>query len=128
MQLIPGVQRKSPSPRPNLHPKGPRLSRREKRRTSTLLGREQEIALQASQVVDALLLVASLWIAHVFRWYLGDRFPAIPSIDPFGAFAWLIVIIVPFGLVLAFQEGIKWRSLRHLEHESSPVQSEEKPS
>jgi uncharacterized protein (TIRG00374 family) len=43
---------------------------------------------------------------------------------------WIVtfVIIVPFGLVLAFQEGIKWRSLRHLEHESSPVQSEEKPS
>ena len=30
---------------------------------------------------------------------------------------WIIsfVVIVPFGLVLAFHEGIKWRSLRHLE-------------
>ena len=97
MQQIPGLQRKSLPSRPEVLPKGPRLSRRAKRRASTLIGREQEIALQVSQVVDGMLLVASLGAAHVFRWYLGDRFPAIPQIDPFGAFAWLIVIIVPFG-------------------------------
>jgi uncharacterized protein (TIRG00374 family) len=41
---------------------------------------------------------------------------------------WIItfVSIVPFGLVLAFQEGIKWRSLRHLEPDPA-IQSEEKP-
>jgi exopolysaccharide biosynthesis polyprenyl glycosylphosphotransferase len=97
MQLIPGLQRKSQSPRPEGLPQAPRLSRRATRRASTLLGREQEIALQVSQVIDAMLLVTSLWAAHVCRWYLGDRFSAIPPIDPFGAFAWLIVIIVPFG-------------------------------
>jgi uncharacterized protein (TIRG00374 family) len=32
---------------------------------------------------------------------------------------WIItfVVIVPFGLILAFREGIKWRNLRHLEVE-----------
>lgn len=34
---------------------------------------------------------------------------------------WIItfVVIVPLGLVLAFHEGIKWRSLRHIEDSSS---------
>jgi len=34
---------------------------------------------------------------------------------------WIItfVVIVPLGLVLAFHEGIKWRSLRHIEESSS---------
>jgi hypothetical protein len=34
---------------------------------------------------------------------------------------WIItfVVIVPLGLVMAFHEGIKWRSLRHIEVASS---------
>src|SRR4249920_2578417 len=34
---------------------------------------------------------------------------------------WIItfVVIVPLGLVLAFHEGIKWRSLRHIEETPS---------
>ena len=34
---------------------------------------------------------------------------------------WIItfVVIVPLGLILAFHEGIKWRSLRHIEESSS---------
>lgn len=34
---------------------------------------------------------------------------------------WIItfVVIVPLGLVLAFREGIKWRSLRHIDESSS---------
>jgi hypothetical protein len=34
---------------------------------------------------------------------------------------WIItfVVIVPLGLVMAFHEGIKWRSLRHIEGPSS---------
>lgn len=40
---------------------------------------------------------------------------------------WIIsfVAIVPIGLVLAFHEGIKWRSLRHLEPEGSSVPEDE---
>jgi ABC-type sulfate transport system permease component len=34
---------------------------------------------------------------------------------------WVItfVVIVPLGLVMAFHEGIKWRSLRHIEGQAS---------
>jgi exopolysaccharide biosynthesis polyprenyl glycosylphosphotransferase len=96
MQRPPGLQLESQPSRPEALPKKRRLVGRSKR-VSTALEREQEIALQASQVVDALFLVASLWVAHVSRWYLAELFPALPQIDPFPAFAWLIVIIVPFG-------------------------------
>jgi exopolysaccharide biosynthesis polyprenyl glycosylphosphotransferase len=62
-----------------------------------LLGRKQEIDLQFNQVVDAILLVLSLWAAHTLRWYIGEVFPGIPEIEPFKVFTWFIVIIMPFG-------------------------------
>jgi len=68
-----------------------------KNRQPRLLGRKQEIDLQLNQVIDAVLLVLSLWAAHTFRWQLGEIFPAIPAIEPFKVFTWLIVIIMPFG-------------------------------
>ncbi|HYZ72730.1 MAG TPA: hypothetical protein VE641_06595, partial [Chthoniobacterales bacterium] len=63
MQRPSGLQVESQPSRPELFPKGRSLGGKPKR-VSTLLGREQEIALQASQVVDALFLVAALWVAH----------------------------------------------------------------
>lgn len=97
MQQISGLQSKRRPPRPEPLSARPGPGRQSERRASTLLRGEQEIALQVSQVIDAILLVASLWVAHVLRWYLAELFTGIPRIDPFGAFAWLIVIIVPFG-------------------------------
>jgi exopolysaccharide biosynthesis polyprenyl glycosylphosphotransferase len=96
MQQPPGLPGESQSSHKEVLPKPQHLARASKR-ASVLVGREQEIALQASQVADALLLVAALWLSHVLRWYLAELFPALPAIDPFAAFAWLIVIIVPFG-------------------------------
>jgi exopolysaccharide biosynthesis polyprenyl glycosylphosphotransferase len=97
---MPQLSRLPPSSQPQLReklPKSPQLGRRSRPYAPSLLRGEQEITLQVSQVIDAILLVASLRAAHALRWYLGDRFVAIPHIDPFSAFAWLIVIIVPFG-------------------------------
>jgi exopolysaccharide biosynthesis polyprenyl glycosylphosphotransferase len=68
-----------------------------KNRLPRLLGRKQEIDLQLNQVIDAVLLVLSLWAAHTLRWYVGEVFPGIPEIEPFKVFVWLIVIIMPFG-------------------------------
>ncbi len=68
-----------------------------KNRQPRLLGRKQEIDLQFNQVVDAILLVLSLWAAHTLRWYIGEVFPGIPEIEPFKVFTWFIVIIMPFG-------------------------------
>jgi hypothetical protein len=68
-----------------------------KNRQPRLLGRKQEIDLQLNQVIDAILLVLALWAAHTFRWQLREIFPAIPAIEQFKVFTWLIVIIMPFG-------------------------------
>jgi exopolysaccharide biosynthesis polyprenyl glycosylphosphotransferase len=62
-----------------------------------LLGRKQEINLQLNQVIDAVLLVLSLWAAHTLRWYVAEVFPGIPAIEPFKVYGWIIVIIMPFG-------------------------------
>jgi exopolysaccharide biosynthesis polyprenyl glycosylphosphotransferase len=66
-------------------------------RQPRLLGRKQEIDLQLNQVIDAVLLVLSLWAAHTIRWFIGESFPIIPAIEPFKVYTWLIVIIMPFG-------------------------------
>ncbi|HEY4815591.1 MAG TPA: sugar transferase [Chthoniobacterales bacterium] len=62
-----------------------------------MLGPRQEIDLQFNQVIDAVILVLSLWAAHTLRRYLFEVCPGIPEIEPFKAFTWLIVIIMPFG-------------------------------
>ena len=97
MQQISGSQPNRQASRAEPLPKKRDFHRASKRHPSAPLRGDQEIALQVSQILDAILLVVSLWVAHLFRWYLGEMFPAIPQIDPFSAFAWLIVIIVPFG-------------------------------
>jgi lipopolysaccharide/colanic/teichoic acid biosynthesis glycosyltransferase len=66
-------------------------------RQPRLLGRKQEIDLQLNQVIDAVLLVLSLWAAHTIRWFIGESFPIIPAIEAFKVYTWLIVIIMPFG-------------------------------
>jgi hypothetical protein len=62
-----------------------------------LLGRKQEFDLQLNQIIDAVLLVFSLWAAHVVRGHAGIIFPDLPEIEPFKVFGWLIIIIMPFG-------------------------------
>jgi hypothetical protein len=54
-------------------------------RQPRLLGRKQEIDLQLNQVIDAVLLVLSLWAAHTIRWFAGESFPVVPEIEPFKA-------------------------------------------
>ncbi|MEA3163041.1 MAG: hypothetical protein QOE88_859 [Verrucomicrobiota bacterium] len=61
----------------------------------TTLGRRQQFDVQLSQLIDAALLVLSLWLGHLLRQYLGERFP-IPEIDSFNMFLWL-TLTLPFG-------------------------------
>ena len=48
-----------------------------------MLGPRQEIDLQFNQVIDAVLLVLSLWAAHTLRRYFFEVCPGIPEIEPF---------------------------------------------
>jgi exopolysaccharide biosynthesis polyprenyl glycosylphosphotransferase len=68
------------------------------------LGRRQQFDRQLSQLVDAALLVLSLWLGHLLRQYLGERLPFIPEIDPFNMFLWL-ALTMPFGPLLLDLHG-----------------------
>lgn len=68
-------------------------------RKPVVLGRKQELNLQLNQLIDALLLVFSLWSANLLRRYLG-QFPGIGEVEPFSAFLWLTVLIMPLGPLL----------------------------
>ena len=67
----------------------------DQRQSRTRLGRRQQFDVQLSQLVDAALMVLSLWLGHLLRHYLGERFP-IPEIDSFNMFLWL-TLTMPFG-------------------------------
>jgi hypothetical protein len=67
----------------------------DQRQSRTRLGRRQQFDIQLSQLVDAALMVLSLWLGHLLRQYLGERFP-IPEIDSFNMFLWL-TLTIPFG-------------------------------
>jgi exopolysaccharide biosynthesis polyprenyl glycosylphosphotransferase len=68
-----------------------------KNRQSGLLGRKQEFDLQLNQIIDAVLLVFSLWAAHFVRGHATLIFPNLPEIEPFKVFGWMMIIIMPFG-------------------------------
>ena len=73
-------------------------------RKAVVLGRKQELNVQLNQLLDAVLLVFSLWSAHLLRRYLG-HVHGIVNIEQFDAFLWLIVLIVPLGPLLLELQG-----------------------
>src|SRR5580693_897501 len=74
------------------------------RARSTGIGRQQQFNLQLSQLIDAALLVLALWLGHLLRQYLGERFPFIPEIDSFNVFLWL-TLTMPLGPLLLDLNG-----------------------
>ena len=71
-------------------------------RESIIPERRQKFSVQLSQLIDAALLVLSLWLGHLIRHHLS-QFLFIPEIDPFNIFLWL-TLIMPLGpLLLEFQ-------------------------
>jgi exopolysaccharide biosynthesis polyprenyl glycosylphosphotransferase len=81
-------------------------SREKARRQTVILGRKQELNVQLNQLIDAVLLVFSLWCAHTLRLYLGQlQLHWILEIEPFDAFLWLIALIMPLGPLLLDLHG-----------------------
>ncbi len=77
-----------------------------------MLGRRQKLNLQFLQIVDALLLVASFWFAHWFR-YHGHEFGLFEQpILPFTEFQWLLVVLGPFGPICLHAQGFYEHSER----------------
>jgi exopolysaccharide biosynthesis polyprenyl glycosylphosphotransferase len=82
--------------------------------------RKQALNVQLNQVIDALLLVALLWLCHAARYYGAIWFEWIPvRIAPFREFTWMLVLLIPFGPLLLEMQGFYefeagkgfWRSL-----------------
>jgi len=68
--------------------------------------RKQAIHLQLNQAIDALLLVAVLWLCHALRYYGAAVFDFIPvRIPPFREFTWMVIILIPFGPLLLEMQG-----------------------
>jgi exopolysaccharide biosynthesis polyprenyl glycosylphosphotransferase len=74
------------------------------RRPLVRLGRRQQCNLQLNQLVDATLMILSLWLGHLLRQMLEGRFPFLPSIDSFNIFLWL-TLTIPFGPLLLDLHG-----------------------
>jgi exopolysaccharide biosynthesis polyprenyl glycosylphosphotransferase len=72
---------------------------------SVMLGRRQAFNVQLNQLIDAALLILSLWVAHLFRQYVARQFPSIPEIEPLHIYFWLVVLIIPFGPLLLDLHG-----------------------
>ena len=87
------------------------------RKTHMATSRKESFRIQAIQIVDAMLVLLSFWLAHLFRgplreWVLQDG----TNDDALAAMAWVLYIAVPFTpLVLErfdFYERIRTKSAR----------------
>ncbi|MBV8901585.1 MAG: sugar transferase, partial [Verrucomicrobia bacterium] len=81
-------------------------------RQPAMLGRREEINLQLNQLIDAVLLVACLYLAYAFRQFLGTHVERIDPLEPISAYIWLIVLIMPFGPLLLDLQGFYSVSLQ----------------
>jgi exopolysaccharide biosynthesis polyprenyl glycosylphosphotransferase len=68
--------------------------------------------MQLHQGVDACLFAAGYWLAHVLRSQWPNRFfPNADPIHPFGEYAWLYLLILPFAPLLLESQGFYARPL-----------------
>ena len=70
-----------------------------------MLGRKQELNLQALQLADGILLVAAFWVAHTLRFFGPNWFLFDTPIGPFKDFQWLLFAIMPFGPICLEMQG-----------------------
>jgi len=84
-----------------------------------MLARRQELNTQIQQLIDSFLLAFSLLVAHTLRFYSTNWFNLSQSIDPFGNYSWLLIVVMLFGPILLDLQGFyespfektKWKSL-----------------
>src|SRR3954469_321684 len=70
-----------------------------------MLARRQELNTQIQQLIDSFLLAFSLLAAHTLRWYSTYWFKLTQSIDPFGNYSWLLIVVMLFGPILLELQG-----------------------
>jgi exopolysaccharide biosynthesis polyprenyl glycosylphosphotransferase len=83
-----------------------------------MLTRKQELNTQLQQLIDAVLLAASLLAGHALRYFATSWFDLSKTIEPFQSYQWLLVVVMPFGPILLDIQGFyespltktKWKS------------------
>jgi exopolysaccharide biosynthesis polyprenyl glycosylphosphotransferase len=70
-----------------------------------MLARKQELSTQVQQLIDSFLLAFSLLAAHTLRFYSTAWFNLTQSIDPFGNYSWLLIVVMLFGPILLDLQG-----------------------
>jgi len=70
-----------------------------------MLARRQELNTQIQQLIDSFLLGFSLFLAHTLRDQSTSWFDLHKSIDPFGNYWWLVIVIMIFGPILLDLQG-----------------------
>lgn len=61
--------------------------------------------MQLSQIADALVLVAALYLGFALRHYQIIDFDVLPAIPPLEAFVWLFIVVGLFGPLLLEMQG-----------------------
>ncbi len=87
-----------------------------------MLARRQELNTQLQVFIDAFLLALSLWAAYVLRYYSTFWFNLSNPIDPQRNYAWLLIVIMPFGPILLDVQGFyqsplnktRWKSVMQI--------------
>jgi exopolysaccharide biosynthesis polyprenyl glycosylphosphotransferase len=83
-----------------------------------MLARRQELNTQIQTVFDSFLFAFSLLAAHTLRDYSTQWFNLRKTIDPFGNYWWLVIVVMAFGPILLDLQGFyqsplnktKWKS------------------
>ena len=70
-----------------------------------MLARRQELNTQIQQLIDSFLLGFSLFLAHTLRDHSTSWFDLHKSIDPFGNYWWLVIVVMIFGPILLDLQG-----------------------
>ena len=70
-----------------------------------MLARKQELNTQVQQLIDSFLLAFSLLLAHTLRFYSTQWFHLSKTIDPFGVYSWLLIVVMLFGPILLDLQG-----------------------
>src|SRR5258708_11127358 len=87
-----------------------------------MLARRQELNTELQVFIDAFLLALSLWAAYVLRYFSTFWFKWSNQIDPQRNYAWLLIVIMPFGPILLDVQGFyqsplnktRWKSVMQI--------------
>jgi exopolysaccharide biosynthesis polyprenyl glycosylphosphotransferase len=70
-----------------------------------MLARKQELNTQVQQLIDSFLLAFALLVAHTLRLYSTQWFNLTKTIDRFGNYSWLLIVVMLFGPILLDLQG-----------------------